>query len=40
VDDLLVQVMCAEACSGFLFLISVMSVNNICVGINESDASV
>jgi hypothetical protein len=44
VDNLLVKAMCAEACSAFQFLIFVISqyksVNNICDGINESDAIV
>jgi hypothetical protein len=40
VDNLLVKAMCAEAYSAFQFLISVISLNNICDGINESDARV
>jgi hypothetical protein len=40
VDNLLVKAMCVEACSAFVSDFCIKYMNNICDGINESDASV
>jgi hypothetical protein len=40
-DNVLVKAMCVNACSAFLFFdFCNWSMNNICDGINESDAIV